>query len=73
MFPNRVTHIELVELDMVDFDVIWVMVWLHDCLDCNDCRTRIFKFNCPNEPILELKEGILFLEVVSSLVLRLVK
>ena len=23
MLPNRVTHVELVELDMVDFDVIF--------------------------------------------------
>ena len=30
MLPFRVTHVELVELDMVDFDVILGMDWLHD-------------------------------------------
>ena len=29
MFPN--THVELVELDTVDFDVILGMDWFHDC------------------------------------------
>ena len=31
MFPNRDIHVELVGLDMVDFDVILRMDWLHDC------------------------------------------
>ena len=30
MFPNRVTHVELGEHSMVDFDVILGMNWLHD-------------------------------------------
>ncbi|WP_353806174.1 hypothetical protein, partial [Acinetobacter baumannii] len=29
MIPNRVTHVTIVELDMVDFDVILGMDWLH--------------------------------------------
>ena len=73
MLPNRFTHVELVELDMVDFDVILGMDWLHYFFDFIDCRTRIVNFNFPNEPILEWKGEILFLEVVLSLVLRHVK
>ena len=57
---------------MVDFDVILGMYLLHDYFDSIDCRTRIIKFNFPNEPTLEWKGEILFLEVVLSLVLRLV-
>ena len=52
MFPNIVTHFELVELYMVNFDVILRMNWLHDCFDSIDCRTRIVKFNFSNEPVL---------------------
>ena len=47
MFPNKVIHVELVELDFVDFDVILSMDWLHDCF--------------ANEPILEGNGVCLFL------------
>ena len=30
MLPYSVSHVELVELDMVDFDVIFGMDWFHD-------------------------------------------
>ena len=30
MLANRVTHVELVELDMVNFDVILGVDWLHN-------------------------------------------
>ena len=68
MFPNRVSHVKLVELNMVDFDVFLGMNWLHACFASISCRTRVIKFNFPNEPILEWKREILFLEVVSFLV-----
>ena len=53
MLPNRVICVELVELDMVDFDIILGMDWFHACFSSIDCRTRVVKFNFPNEPILE--------------------
>ena len=58
MLPYRVTHVELVELDMVDFDVIFAIEWLHDCLASIDCRRRFLNSNLPNEPFLEWKGGI---------------
>ncbi|XP_069150083.1 uncharacterized protein [Solanum lycopersicum] len=45
ILPNRVTHVELVELDMVDFHVILGMDWLRDCFTSIDYKTRIVKFN----------------------------
>ena len=67
-FPNRVSNVDLVELDMLDFDIILGMDWLHAYSASIDCRTRVVKFNCPNELILEWKGEIIFAEVVSSLV-----
>ena len=57
MFPNRVTYVELVELDMIDFDVILRMDWWHACFASMDCRMRVVKFKIPNEPVLEWKRG----------------
>ncbi|KAH0711565.1 hypothetical protein KY289_007524 [Solanum tuberosum] len=44
---------DLIELDMVDFDVILGMDWLHACYASLDCRTRVVKFQFPNEPVIE--------------------
>ena len=49
------TSADLVELEMVDFDVILGMGWLHSCYASVDCRTRIVRFQFPDEPILEWK------------------
>ena len=57
MLPNRVTHVELVELNMRDFDVILGMDWLQACFASIDCRTRVVKFNFPNQPVLEGNGG----------------
>ena len=57
MLPNRVSYVELVELDMVDFDVILGMDWLHACFASIYCRMRVLKFNFPNEPFVEWKGG----------------
>ena len=53
MLPNRVSYVDLVELDMLDFDVILGMDWLHACFSSIDCRTRVVRFNFPSEPITE--------------------
>ena len=53
MLHNIVNHVKLVELDMFDFDIILGMDWLHASFASIDCRTRVVKFNFPNEPVLE--------------------
>ena len=68
MFPNRVPHVELVEIYMVVFDVILGIDFLHYFFVFIDCRTGVVKFNFPNEPILAWKGEVLFLEVVLFLV-----
>ena len=73
MLPNRVNYVELVEIDMFDFDIILVMDWLQYCCASIDCSIRVVKFNIPNELVFELKGGILFVEVISYLVQKIVK
>ena len=41
------------ELDIVDFYVILGMDWLDACYVLIDCRTRVIKFDIPNEPVIE--------------------
>ena len=48
ILPSRVSYVELVELNMLNFDVIWGMDWLHACFSSIDCRTRVVKFKFPN-------------------------
>ena len=60
--PNRVTFVDLIELDMVDFNVILGMDLLHPCFASKNCITRV-KFQFPNEPILECEDGDSILEV----------
>ncbi|KAH0669578.1 hypothetical protein KY285_023739 [Solanum tuberosum] len=50
---NKSLPCDLVELNMVDFDVILGMDWLHAYYASIDCRTRKVKFRFPNEPVLE--------------------
>ena len=42
---------------MLDLDVILGMDWLHACFASIDCRTRVARFNFPNEPVVEWKRG----------------
>ncbi|KAH0671258.1 hypothetical protein KY285_025475 [Solanum tuberosum] len=52
---QKVTSADLVELEMVDFDIILGMDWLHSCYASVDCRTRIVRFQFPDELIVEWK------------------
>ncbi|KAH0672886.1 hypothetical protein KY284_023973 [Solanum tuberosum] len=52
---HKSTMVDLVELDMVDFDVILGMDRLYACYVSIDCRTRVFKFQFPNELVIEWK------------------
>ena len=52
---NRVTLVDLLELYMLDFDVIFGVDSLRACFASIDCRTRVIQFQFPNESILEWK------------------
>ncbi|KAH0722658.1 hypothetical protein KY290_005316 [Solanum tuberosum] len=54
---QKSTMADLIELDMEDFDVILGMDWHHACYASVDCRTRVVKFQFPNEPVLEWKSS----------------
>ncbi|KAH0773630.1 hypothetical protein KY290_010767 [Solanum tuberosum] len=54
---HKVTLVDLIELDMLDFDVILGIDWLHAYYASIDCRTRVVKFQFPNESTLEWKGG----------------
>ena len=57
MLPNRFTLANSIELDMFDFDITLGMDGLQNCFASIDCRTRVVKFQFPNEPILGWNEG----------------
>ncbi|XP_070050484.1 uncharacterized protein [Nicotiana tomentosiformis] len=46
---------DLIELDMVEFDVIVGMYWLASCYANVDCRSKMVRFQFPREPVLEWK------------------
>ncbi|XP_070022085.1 uncharacterized protein [Nicotiana sylvestris] len=52
---GRSTIADLIELDMVEFDVIMGMDWLASCHANIDCRSKIVRFQFPEKPILEFK------------------
>ncbi|KAH0727836.1 hypothetical protein KY290_003558 [Solanum tuberosum] len=52
---HKVTLVDLVEIDMLDYDVLLGMDWLHASYAYIDCRTRVVKFQFANESTLELK------------------
>ncbi|XP_070021989.1 uncharacterized protein [Nicotiana sylvestris] len=49
------TKADLIELEMVDFDVIMGMDWLSSCYAMLDCHAKIVRFQFPNEEVLEWK------------------
>jgi len=55
---DRDTLADLVELEMVDFDVIMGMDWLASCYATVDCRTKMVYFHFPKEVALEWKGNI---------------
>ena len=50
---NKNTMVDLVELNMVDFDVILGMDWLHVCYASIAGRTRVVQFHISNEPVID--------------------
>lgn len=50
---RRETLVDLIELDMVDFNVISGMDWLHSCYVSLDCRTQKVCFQFHNKPIIK--------------------
>uniref|UniRef100_M1E0X7 Gag-pol polyprotein n=1 Tax=Solanum tuberosum TaxID=4113 RepID=M1E0X7_SOLTU len=54
---HKDTMADLVELDIVHFDVILGMDWLHACYASVDCRTRVVKFQFPNDPVIEWRSS----------------
>ncbi|XP_070046422.1 uncharacterized protein [Nicotiana tomentosiformis] len=49
------TEADLIELEMVDFDVIMGMDLLSSCYAMLDCRAKIVRFQLPNEEVLDMK------------------
>ncbi|XP_070045403.1 uncharacterized protein [Nicotiana tomentosiformis] len=52
---GRDTVANLIKLRMVDCDVIMGIDWLYSCFAKLDSRTRIVRFQFPNEPVIEWK------------------
>ena len=48
---NRVTLFYLIELDMLDFNVIFGMDLFRSIFSSIDCRLRVVKFQFSNDPI----------------------
>ncbi|XP_070025345.1 uncharacterized protein [Nicotiana sylvestris] len=57
MVCGRATTADLIELEMVDFDMIMGMDWLYSCFAKLDCRTRVMRLEFPNEPVIEWKRN----------------
>ena len=45
-------YVELVVLDMIDFNVILGMDWLCACFASIDCSIRVLKFHFPIAPVV---------------------
>ncbi|XP_070022537.1 uncharacterized protein [Nicotiana sylvestris] len=58
IIQDRETTVDLIDLEMVDFDVIMGMEWLYKCYAILDCRAKVVKFEFPNESVREWKGNI---------------
>ena len=54
---HKNTIADLVELNVVAFDVILGLDWLHASYALVNCRTRVVKFQFLNKPVLEWKNS----------------
>ncbi|XP_070040575.1 uncharacterized protein [Nicotiana tomentosiformis] len=54
---GRDTLVDLIVLDMIDFDMLMGMDWLSSCYAIVDCHAKIVKFEIPNKPSFVLKGG----------------
>ncbi|XP_070022449.1 uncharacterized protein [Nicotiana sylvestris] len=66
IIQDREITIDLIELEMVDFDVIIGMDWLYKCYAILDCRAKVVKFEFPNELVREWKGNIAEPRVVNE-------
>uniref|UniRef100_A0A1U7Y735 Uncharacterized protein LOC104241801 n=1 Tax=Nicotiana sylvestris TaxID=4096 RepID=A0A1U7Y735_NICSY len=55
---HRLTVADLVELEILDFDVIMGMDWLESCYAKVGCRTKIVSFEFPGKRVLEWKGDV---------------
>ncbi|XP_049387783.1 uncharacterized protein LOC125852068 [Solanum stenotomum] len=55
---DRDTLADLVEIEMVDFNVIISMDWLASCYAMVDCQTKMVHFHFPKEAVLQWKGNI---------------
>ncbi|WMV13973.1 hypothetical protein MTR67_007358 [Solanum verrucosum] len=51
------THVDLIALDMLDFDIILEVDWIYSCYASIDCNTHFFTFKVPNDLIISF-EGV---------------
>lgn len=54
---HKNTMADLVELDIIDFNVIHGIDSIHAFYVSVDCRTRVVKFKFPNDLVLEWKSS----------------
>lgn len=56
---DRDTLANLIELEMIDFDVIMGIDWLSSCYATVDCRDKVARFQFQGESVLEFKGNVM--------------